>query len=327
MTGEERRKAIIEIISKSTKPVSGTALAKQFQVSRQVIVQDIALLRAADYDIYSAARGYMLMPSLSENKNKEVSKDTDAITRVFHVSHTDEQMEDELNTIVDMGGRVLDVYVEHAVYGAIRTALPIACRRHVQEFMSSIHSGKSTPLKNLTSMTVLWKIIFSGDQMGYLNSWLMKLGVIDAPIIWLLDSRYLLPIIIIVALWSSMGVGFLAMLAGILNADEELYEAAAIDGVKNRFQEMIYITIPTMKPQMLFGAVMAIVGAFQNGAIGVQLSGTNPTPNYAGQLIVNHIEDYGFLRYEMGYAAAVSVVLLLMVYAFSKFFGKMFRED
>ena len=124
MTGEERRKAIIEIISKSTKPVSGTALAKQFQVSRQVIVQDIALLRAADYDIYSAARGYMLMPSLSENKNKEVSKDTDAITRVFHVSHTDEQMEDELNTIVDMGGRVLDVYVEHAVYGAIRTALP-----------------------------------------------------------------------------------------------------------------------------------------------------------------------------------------------------------
>ena len=93
MTGEERRKAIIEIISKSTKPVSGTALAKQFQVSRQVIVQDIALLRAADYDIYSAARGYMLMPSLSENKNKEVSKDTDAITRVFHVSHTDEQME------------------------------------------------------------------------------------------------------------------------------------------------------------------------------------------------------------------------------------------
>ena len=151
MTGEERRKAIIEIISKSTKPVSGTALAKQFQVSRQVIVQDIALLRAADYDIYSAARGYMLMPSLSENKNKEVSKDTDAITRVFHVSHTDEQMEDELNTIVDMGGRVLDVYVEHAVYGAIRTALPIACRRHVQEFMSSIHSGKSTPLKNLTA--------------------------------------------------------------------------------------------------------------------------------------------------------------------------------
>ena len=106
-----------------------------------------------------------------------------------------------------------------------------------------------------------------------------------------------------------------------------LYEAAAIDGVKNRFQEMIYITVPTMKPQMLFGAIMAITGAFQNGVIGVQLSGANPTPNYAGQLIVNHIEDYGFIRYEMGYAAAVSVVLLLMVYVFSKVFGKLFRED
>ena len=177
------------------------------------------------------------------------------------------------------------------------------------------------------AMTVLWKIIFTGDQTGYLNSILMKLGIITEPIIWLVDVRYLLPIVIIVALWSSMGVGFLAMMAGILNADEELYEAGAIDGIKNRFQEMIYITVPTMKPQMLFGAVMAIVGAFQNGAIGVQLAGTNPTPNYAGQLIVNHIEDYGFLRYEMGYAAAVSVVLLLMVFAFSKFFGRLFRED
>ena len=151
MNAEKRRDNILKLLAESDSPLSGTDLAKCLAVSRQVIVQDIALLRAADYDIYSAARGYMLMPSLSENKNKEVSKDTDAITRVFHVSHTDEQMEDELNTIVDMGGRVLDVYVEHAVYGAIRTALPIACRRHVQEFMSSIHSGKSTPLKNLTA--------------------------------------------------------------------------------------------------------------------------------------------------------------------------------
>ena len=177
------------------------------------------------------------------------------------------------------------------------------------------------------AMTVLWKIIFTGDQTGYLNSILMKLGVITEPIVWLVDARYLLPIVIIVALWSSMGVGFLAMMAGILNADEELYEAGAIDGIKNRFQEMIYITVPTMKPQMLFGAVMAIVNAFQNGVIGVQLSGANPTPGYAGQLIVNHIEDYGFIRYEMGYAAAVSVVLLLIVMVFSKVFGKLFSED
>lgn len=177
------------------------------------------------------------------------------------------------------------------------------------------------------AMTVLWKIIFSGDQTGYLNSWLIRIGVITDPIKWLIDSRFLLPIIIIVALWSSMGFGFLAILAGILNSDETLYEAAAIDGVKNRFQEMIYITIPTMKPQMLFAAVMTIVGAFQNGSIGVQLTGANPTPGYAGQLIVNHIEDYGFIRYEMGYAATVSVALLGIVYLFSTISKRLFKED
>lgn len=167
------------------------------------------------------------------------------------------------------------------------------------------------------AMTVLWKVIFSGDQTGLLNSWLMNLGMINEPIIWLVSKDYLLPIVIMIGLWSSMGVGFLSMIAGILNSDETLYEAAAIDGVKNRFQEMIYITIPQMKPQMLFAAVMAIVGAFQNGMISTLLTG-NPSPSYAAQLIVNHIEDYGFLRYEMGYAAAVSVVLLLIVQIFSK---------
>lgn len=167
------------------------------------------------------------------------------------------------------------------------------------------------------AMTVLWKVIFSGDQSGLLNSWLMELGIINEPIIWLIDARYLLPIVIIIGLWSSMGIGFLSMIAGILNTDETLYEAAAIDGINNRFQEMLYITIPQMKPQMLFAAVMAIVNAFQNGMISSLLVG-NPSPGYASQLLVNHIEDYGFLRYEMGYAAAVSVVLLLIVQLFSK---------
>ncbi len=167
------------------------------------------------------------------------------------------------------------------------------------------------------AMTVLWKVIFSGDQTGLLNSWLMSIGIINEPIIWLVSEKYLLTIVIVIGLWSSMGIGFLSMIAGILNSDEELYEAAAIDGIKNRFQEMIYITIPQMKPQMLFAAVMAVVNAFQNGLISTQLTG-NPSPGYAAQLIVNHIEDYGFLRYEMGYAATVSVVLLLIVQIFSK---------
>lgn len=175
------------------------------------------------------------------------------------------------------------------------------------------------------AMTVLWKIMFTGDQTGYINSWLMDIGAITEPIIWLTNTTYLLPIVIIIGLWSSMGVGFLAILAGLLNVDESLYEAAAIDGVKNRFQEMIYITIPSMKPQMLFAAVMQIVGAFQNGQISTLLAG-NPTPGYAAQLIVNHIEDYGFIRYEMGYAAAVSVVLLLIVQVFSSVATKLFGE-
>jgi len=133
-------------------------------------------------------------------------------------------------------------------------------------------------------------------------------------------------IVIIVALWSSMGVGFLAMLAGILNGNDELYEAAYIEGIRNKFQEVMYVTIPMMKPQMLFGAVMAIVATFTNGYIGVALSGSNPTPQYAAQLITNHIDDYGFIRYEMGYAAALSVVLLIIIYVFSKVAYKLFLD-
>jgi multiple sugar transport system permease protein len=135
-----------------------------------------------------------------------------------------------------------------------------------------------------------------------------------------------MPIMIGVSLWSSMGVGFLAMLAGILNINEELYEAAYIDGMKTRFQEIFYVTIPSMRPQMLFGAVMAIVSTFTSGTIGVALTGSNPTPQYAGQLVVNHMEDFAFLRYEMGYASAISVVLLLMVYGFSKIAYSLFAD-
>ena len=174
-------------------------------------------------------------------------------------------------------------------------------------------------------LTTVWSVIFSGDKNGYLNFVLLKLNIISQPVVWL-QSSSLLIIMIIVSLWSSMGVGFLAMLAGVLNVNEELYEAGRIDGISNRFQEIIYITIPVSKPQMLFGAVMALVGTFQNGSIGVMLSGSNPTPNYAGQLIVTHIEDYGFLRYEMGYAAAVSVVLLVIIWFISKGANKLFAS-
>jgi multiple sugar transport system permease protein len=176
------------------------------------------------------------------------------------------------------------------------------------------------------AMAAMWRIIFSGDAQGYLNAFLLDLGLIVEPIQFLQDPNMLMTIMIVVSLWSSIGVGFLAMLAGILNVDRTLYEAAYIDGIKNWVQEIIYVTIPAMKPQMIFGAVMAVVGTFQAGAIGVALSGTNPTPNYAGQLIVNHIEDFGFIRYMMGYAASVSVILLIMVYAISKITWKFLGE-
>jgi len=176
------------------------------------------------------------------------------------------------------------------------------------------------------AMQVIWLTIFSGDKSGYLNSLLLRLGLIDQPVQWLQSPKFLFPAMVVVTLWSSMGVGFLAMLAGVLNTDPEIYEAGYIDGISKRWQEIFYITIPLMKPQMLFGAVMAVVSTFQAGYIGVMLSGSNPTPQYAGQLIVNHIEDFGFMRYEMGYAAAISVVLLIMIWISSKFVWALFLD-
>lgn len=177
------------------------------------------------------------------------------------------------------------------------------------------------------AMAVMWRIIFSGDEAGYLNAILFSLNLIDAPIQWLANPDYLMTIMIIVTLWSSMGIGFLAMLAGVLNINPELFEAAYVDGMTSKLQEIFYITIPSMKPQMLFGAVMSLVATFNAGAIGVLLSGQNPTPQNAGQLIVTHIDDYGFIRFDMGYAAALSMVLLVMVYLFSKVAYKLFGES
>ena len=175
-------------------------------------------------------------------------------------------------------------------------------------------------------LSTVWQVFFAGDKVGYLNALLLKLDIIQSPITWLSDSRYLMVIMILVSLWSSMGIGFLSMLAGILNVNRELYEAAYIDGVKNRIQEIIYITIPAIKPHMMFGAIMAIVNAFQNGSIGVQLSGANPTPGYAGQLLVTHAEEYAFVRYDMGYSTAMSVILLIIVWGVSQLSKKLFAE-
>lgn len=174
------------------------------------------------------------------------------------------------------------------------------------------------------ALSVIWIASFSGDRVGYVNHLLLKWGFIDMPKLWLQDPNFLMDIMIIVTLWTSMGVGFLAMLGGLQTVNTELYEAGRIDGIKNVLQEVYYITIPSMKPQMLFSAVMAIVGTLKAGAISTQLTGMTITPNYAGHLISNHIDDYAFLRYEWGYASAVSVALLIISYFIMRFCYRLF---
>lgn len=234
-----------------------------------------------------------------------------------------------------------EVFLKYVLPNTFTYALIVGPGGYILSFLlawllAQIQNGPRTILALILYMpsmlggvfiSIIWKTLFSGNESGYINSVLLNWGLIDTPIQFLTNPDYLLNIIIIVALWGSMGVGFLSMIAGVLNVDKTLYEAAYVDGMKSRLQEIRYITIPSMKPQMLFGAVMAIVGAFNTGYIGVALSGTNPTPEYAGQLIINHIEDYGYIRYEMGYAAAISVVLLLMVWAISQVAYKLFKED
>lgn len=175
-------------------------------------------------------------------------------------------------------------------------------------------------------MSIVWRTLFSGDEKGYINYILMNFFGMDTPIQFLQDADILFPIMIFVTLWSSMGLGFLAMLAGVLNIDKSLYEAAAIDGMRNRWQEIFYITIPSMKPQMLFGAVMAIIGTFNSAGLASALAGGSAPPQYAGWLIVDHANDFGFTRFEMGYASAVTVILLLVVVMFNQISYRLFGE-
>ena len=161
----------------------------------------------------------------------------------------------------------------------------------------------------------IWQYIFSGDQYGFLNNFLMQNGFVLEPIQWLTDSRYMLTVIIIVQLWASLGISFLSFIAGLQSVDVSMYEAAAIDGIRNRWQEMWYITLPSMKPQLLFGAIMQISGSFSVGDISSSLVGF-PSKGYAAHTIVLHITDYGTIRYEMGYACALTVVLFLMMLLF-----------
>ncbi len=171
----------------------------------------------------------------------------------------------------------------------------------------------------------IWQYIFSGDQYGFLNNLLMKYGFILEPIQWLTDTQYMLTVIMIVQLWLSLGVSFLSFIAGFQSVDTAMYEAAAIDGIQNRWQELWYVTLPMMKPQLLFGAVMQISSSFSVGAISQTLVGF-PSKSYAAHTIVLHIMDYGTIRYEMGYACAISVVLFLMMMVFKSIVSRILAK-
>ena len=172
---------------------------------------------------------------------------------------------------------------------------------------------------------VVFSIIFRGDAYGYLNSFLMQFGLIDAPILWLLDPKYILPVIIVVILWMSMGTGFLSFVAGLQGVDRSMYEAGYVDGIRNRWQELYYITLPSMKPMLLFGAVMSITSAFNVCDVPRALAGY-PSTDYAARTIVTHLFDYGFSRFEMGYASAIATVLFVVMILCNKAIQAMLRK-
>ncbi len=163
----------------------------------------------------------------------------------------------------------------------------------------------------LTGATYIWSLILSGDQYGYLNSWLIQLGIISVPVQWFVNAEYIKGSIIAVILWASLGVSFLAFIAGFQNVDRSLYEAGAVDGIKNRYQELWFITLPSMKGQLMFSAVMSITASFSIGDIVTALCGF-PSSSYLAHTIMNHLQDYGSIRFEMGYACAIATVLFLV---------------
>lgn len=159
---------------------------------------------------------------------------------------------------------------------------------------------------------IIWTILFSGDRYGYINSVLLKLGIINEPLQFLNNAKYTMLICIVVQLWSNMGISFLANISGLQNTSPSLYEAGALDGIRNRWQELWYITLPSMKSMLLFSCVMQIQSVFSASALLVNLTG-NPSVEYSTYTIVTHLGDVGGVRYEMGYAAAISVFLLSLM--------------
>lgn len=181
-------------------------------------------------------------------------------------------------------------------------------------------------LVSSVAISVVWLYFFNGDRYGLINNFLIRIGLISDPIQWTSNTSVVLWVVIIVSVWTSMGVNFLTFLAGLQNVPQDMYEAGKIDGIKNNFQELIYLTLPVMKPQLLFATINMVTGAFGVFDIAVSIAGM-PSPDYAAHTIVAHLYDYGFIRFEMGYASAVAVILFLISYLTGRLFTKTLHED
>ena len=159
---------------------------------------------------------------------------------------------------------------------------------------------------------LIWGTLFDADAQGWVNATLLELGLISEPIAFFQDASYVMPLCIVVALWTSLGTAFLSFIAGLQGVDRSLYEAGAVDGVRNRWQELWYITLPSMRPQLMFGAIMSITGSFGFGGVVTALCGF-PSVDYAAHTIIHHLEDYGTQRYEIGYSSAIAVILFVIM--------------
>ena len=172
---------------------------------------------------------------------------------------------------------------------------------------------------------MIWGTLFDADSQGWVNATLIELGFYTEPIAFFKDADYVMPLCIVVALWTSLGTAFLSFIAGLQGVDHSLYEAGAVDGIKNRWQELWFITLPSMKPQLMFGAIMAITGAFGFGGIVTALCGF-PSVDYAAHTIMHHLEDYGGARYEIGYSSAIAVILFVVMVGANMLVKKMLSK-
>lgn len=176
------------------------------------------------------------------------------------------------------------------------------------------------------SAVMIWTYIFSGDSYGLVNSMLMRLGFVQEPILWLTDPNYNFGVVILVQLWLGLGTGFLAFISGFQTIDRSIYEAGAVDGIRNRFQEFWYLTLSSMRPQLMFGAVMQIAASFSISALPVQLTGF-PSTNNSTTTIITHLQDVGVVRMEMGYACAIATMLFICMILIRNLVGAVIKGD